>query len=52
MLTTALVQEAQRRRARLQRVKNWRGLATRYDKHAQIYRGGVVLGSKIIWLQA
>lgn len=25
------------------RLKNWRGLATRYDKHALIYRGGMVL---------
>ncbi|MGW0595211.1 IS5 family transposase [Streptosporangium sp. NPDC002607] len=25
------------------RMKNWRGLATRYDKHAVVYRGGVVL---------
>jgi transposase len=33
-------------------LKNWRGLATRYDKHALIYRGGVVLGSIIMWLQA
>ncbi len=22
------------------KLKNWRGLATRYDKHALIYRGG------------
>ena len=25
------------------KLKNWRGLATRYDKHALIYRGGMVL---------
>ncbi len=23
-------------------MKNWRGLATRYDKHAVVFRGGVV----------
>lgn len=33
------------------RIKNWRGLATRYDKHAVIYRGGVVLASILIWLE-
>ena len=33
-------------------LKNWRGLATRYDKHALIYPGGVVLGSINMWLQA
>lgn len=32
------------------RIKNWRGLATRYDKHAVIYRGGVVLASILLWL--
>ena len=32
------------------RIKNWRGLATRYDKHAVIYRGGVVLASIYLWL--
>ena len=32
--------------------KNWRGLATRYDKHALIYRGGMVLASIILWLTA
>lgn len=31
------------------RIKNWRGLATRYDKHAVIYRGGVVLASILVW---
>ncbi len=25
--------------------KNWRGVATRYDKHALVYRGGVVLAA-------
>jgi transposase len=32
------------------RIKNWRGLATRYDKHVLIYRGGVVLASILLWL--
>ncbi len=32
------------------RLKNWRGLATRYDKHVLIYRGGVVLASILLWL--
>ena len=32
------------------RLKNWRGLATRYDKHALIYRGGMVLASIVLWL--
>ena len=31
-------------------LKNWRGIATRYDKHALIYRGGVVLASILLWL--
>ena len=33
-------------------LKNWRGLATRYDKYAITYRGGVVLASIVLWLQA
>ena len=32
-------------------LKQWRGLATRYDKHAVIYRGGAVLGAIIVWLR-
>ena len=32
------------------KLKNWRGLATRYDKHALIYRGGMVLASIVLWL--
>jgi len=32
------------------RLKNWRGLATRYDKHAIVYRGGMVLASIVLWL--
>jgi putative transposase len=31
--------------------KNWRGLATRYDKHARTYRGGVVLAAIMLWLE-
>ncbi len=31
--------------------KPWRGLATRYDKLATVYRGGVVLRSVMIWLR-
>jgi putative transposase len=32
------------------RLKNWRGLATRYDKHVVHYRGGMVLGAALLWL--
>jgi transposase len=32
--------------------KQWRGLATRYDKHAITYRAGVVLSAVITWLKA
>lgn len=31
--------------------KQWRGLATRYDKLATIYRGGIVLRAITIWLR-
>ena len=31
--------------------KQWRALATRYDKLALTYRGGVVLGAIITWLR-
>ena len=31
------------------KVKHWRGLATRYDKHATVYRGGLVLAAALIW---
>jgi transposase len=30
--------------------KHWRGLATRYDKHAVVYRGGLVLAAALLWL--
>jgi putative transposase len=34
------------------RLKDWRGLATRYDEHAAVvYRGGMVLASIVLWLQ-
>lgn len=32
-------------------IKNWRGLATRYDKHALVFRGGVVLSAILTWLR-
>ena len=31
--------------------KQWRGQATRYDKHALIYRGAAVLRAIILWLK-
>ncbi len=33
------------------RLKGWRGLATRYNKHALIYRGAVVLAAIMLWLR-
>lgn len=33
------------------RMKQWRGLATRYDKLAIIYRAAIVLNGVIAWLQ-
>ena len=33
-------------------LKNWRGLATRYDKYALTYRGSLVLASIVLWLNA
>lgn len=33
-------------------LKQWRALATRYDKHATIYRGAVVLAAIIVWLRS
>ena len=32
------------------RIKQWRALATRYDKHALVYRGGAVLAAILLWL--
>jgi transposase len=34
------------------RLKQWRGIATRYDKTARNYRGGVLLASLILWTRA
>jgi putative transposase len=31
--------------------KQWRGIATRYDKHAVLYRGAIVLRAITIWLR-
>lgn len=31
------------------RLKHWRGLATRYDKHATNYRGAIVLAAILTW---
>jgi transposase len=31
--------------------KEWRGLATRYDKLALTYRGGAVLRTIVVWLR-
>ena len=33
------------------RIKHWRALATRYDKHAVVYRGGIVLAAILDWLR-
>jgi transposase len=33
------------------RLKQWRGIATRYDKKALNYRAGIVLASIILWLK-
>ncbi len=33
-------------------LKNWRGLATRYDKYALTYLGSMVLASIVLWLNA
>ena len=33
-------------------LKQWRALATRYDKHATIYRGAVVLAAIVAWLRS
>jgi transposase len=34
------------------RLKQWRGIATRYDKHARNYRAGIVLGDIVLfWLR-
>lgn len=33
------------------RVKHWRGIASRYDKHAVNYRGGILLAAIVDWLK-
>jgi transposase len=34
------------------RLKQWRGIATRYDKHARNYRAGIVLGAFVLfWIR-
>lgn len=33
------------------RIKNWRAIATRYDKHAVVYRGGIVVAAILDWLR-
>lgn len=33
------------------RMKHWRGLASRYDKHALVYRGGIILAAIVDWLK-
>jgi hypothetical protein len=30
-------------------IKQWRGLATRYHKHTNVYRAAVVLNAVIAW---
>jgi transposase len=32
-------------------LKAWRGLATRYDKHALVVRGALVLRAIVLWLR-
>jgi transposase len=32
-------------------LKQWRGIATRYEKHAATYRGAVVLAAILTWLR-
>ena len=34
------------------RLKNWRGIATRYDKTARSYLGGVTLAAALIWIKS
>nr|WP_205308124.1 IS5 family transposase [Oerskovia jenensis] len=34
------------------RIKQWRALATRYDKHAVIFRGAVIVAAILIWVPA
>ncbi len=34
------------------RLKQWRGIATRYEKHAVNYRSGIVIASLVMWSNA
>jgi transposase len=34
------------------KLKNWRGIATRYDKTARSYFGGVTLAAALIWIKS
>ena len=34
------------------RLKQWRGIATRYDKYAVNYRSGIVIASLVMWSSA
>jgi transposase len=36
----------------INRLKQWRGLATRYEKRAANYRAMVVIASIVIWLDS
>lgn len=33
------------------RLKQWRGIATRYDKHARTFLGGVLLAASVIYIK-
>jgi transposase len=33
------------------RIKHWRAIATRYDKHAVVYRGGIIMAAILDWLR-
>lgn len=33
------------------RIKQWRGIATRYDKHARTFLGGVLLAASVIYVK-
>ena len=33
------------------RIKHWRAIATRYDEHAVVYRGGIVEAAILDWLR-
>jgi transposase len=34
------------------KLKNWRGVATRYDKTARSYLGGITLAATLIWIKS